>query len=61
MDAVCFLGVFFQQCFANVFVDEQFINQPQFDSVFVHSLILKDGAVPAIKDPGLDSEQQTVT
>ncbi len=35
-----------------MFVDEHFINKAQ---------ILKDGVVPAIKDPGHDSEQQTVS
>ncbi len=34
-----------------MFVDERFINKAQFDSGFAHRLILKDGAVPAIKDP----------
>ncbi len=28
---------------------------------FAHRLILNDGAVPAIKDPGHDSELQTVS
>ncbi len=41
-----------------MFVDERFINKAQFDAGFVHR-VLKDGAVPAIKDPGHDSEQQT--
>ncbi len=44
-----------------MFVDECFMNKAQFDAVFAHRLILKDGAVPAIKDPGHDSEQQTVS
>ncbi len=34
-----------------MFVDERFINKAQFDSGFAHRLILKDGAVPATKDP----------
>ncbi len=34
-----------------MFVDEHFINKAQFDAGFEHRLILKDGAVPAIKDP----------
>ncbi len=34
-----------------MFVDECFINKAQFDARFAHRLILKDGAVPAIKDP----------
>ncbi len=33
-----------------MFVDERFINEAQFDAGFAHHLILKDGAVPAIKD-----------
>ncbi len=37
--------------FSSVFVDESFINKAQFDAGFAHRLILKDGAVPAIKDP----------
>ncbi len=44
-----------------MFVDECFINKAQFDAGFTHGLILKDGAVPAIKDPGHDSELQTVS
>ncbi len=44
-----------------MFVDERFINKAQFDAGFAHHLILKDGAVPAIKDPGHDSELQTVS
>ena len=43
-----------------MFVDECFINNAQFDAGFAHHLKLKDGAVPAIKDPGHDSELQTV-
>ncbi len=34
-----------------MFVDECFINKAQFDDGFAHRLILKDGTVPAIKDP----------
>ncbi len=49
-----------QRSFASVFVGECFINQAQFDAGFAHRLILKDGVVPAIKDPGHDSELQTV-
>ncbi len=41
--------------------NERFINKAQFDAGFAHRLILKDGAVPAIKDPGHDSELQTVS
>ncbi len=37
-------------------VDEHFINKGQFDTGFAHCLIVKDGAVPAIKGPGPDSE-----
>ncbi len=43
------------------FVDECFINKAQFDAGFAHHLILNDGAVPAIKDPGHYSELQTVS
>ncbi len=45
-----------QRNFSSVFVDEGFINKAQFDR-----LILKDGTVPAIKDPGHDSELQMVS
>ncbi len=44
-----------------MFVDERFINKAQFDAGFAHRLILKDGAVPAIKYPVHDSELQTVS
>ncbi len=47
--------------FLKCFVDERFINEAQFDAGFAHGLILKDGAVPAIKDPGHDSELQMVS
>ncbi len=47
--------------FLKCFVDERFINKAQFDAGFAHRLILKDGAVPAIKDPGHDSELQMVS
>ncbi len=50
-----------QWSFTSVFVDERFINKAQFDAGFAHRLILKDGAVPAIKDPGPDSELQMVS
>ncbi len=50
-----------QRSFSSVFVDERFINKAQFDATFAHRLILKDGEVPAIKDPGHDSELQTVS
>ncbi len=43
------------------FVDEHFINKSRFNAEFAHRLILKDGAVPAIKDPGHDSELQMVS
>ncbi len=33
----------------------------QFNIGFAHRLILKDGAVPAIKDPGHDLELQAVS
>ncbi len=58
VDALCFSGQ--QRSFSSVFVDERFINKAQFDAGFAHRLILKDGAVLAIKDPGHDSELQTV-
>ncbi len=44
-----------------MFVDESFLNKAQFDTVFAYRLRLKDGAVSAIKDPGHDSELQTVS
>ncbi len=47
--------------FLKCFVDERFINKAQFDAGFAHRLILKDGAVPAKKDPGHDSELQMVS
>ncbi len=50
-----------QRSFSSVFVDEGFINKAQFDAGFAHRLILKDGAVPAIKDPSHDSEMQMVS
>ncbi len=50
-----------QRSFASVFVDECFINKAQFDAGFAHRLILKDGAVSAIKDPSRDSETQTIS
>ncbi len=50
MDIVCFSGAAME--FLKCFVDERFINKAQFDAGFAHRLILKDGAVPAIKDPG---------
>ncbi len=56
-------SLFFQgsTCFSSVFVDECFINKAQFDAGFPHRLILKDGVVPATKDPGRDSELQMVS
>ncbi len=50
-----------QRSFSSVSDNERFINKAQFDAGFAHRLILKDGAVPAIKDPGHDSELQTVS
>ncbi len=50
-----------QWSFTSVFVDERFKNKAQFDAGFAHRLILKDGAVPVIKDPGHDSELQMVS
>ncbi len=58
VDIVCFSGAAVE--FLKCFVDERFINKAQFDAGFAHRLILKDGAVPAIKDPGHDSELQMV-
>ncbi len=58
VDIVCFSGAAME--FLKCFVDECFINKAQFDAGFAHRLILKDGAVPAIKDPGHDSELQMV-
>ncbi len=55
----CFSGAAME--FLKCFVDERFINKAQFDTGFAHRLILKDGAVPAIKDPGHDSELQMVS
>ncbi len=59
VDADCFTGQL--RSFSSVFADERFINKAQFDARFAHRLILKDGAVPAIKDPGHDSELQAVS
>ncbi len=59
VDIVCFSGAAME--FLKCFVDERFINKAQFDAGFAHRLILKDGAVPAIKDPGHDSELQMVS
>ncbi len=47
VDIVCFSGAAME--FLKCFVDERFINKAQFDAGFAHGLILKDGAVPAIK------------
>ncbi len=44
-----------------MFVDERLINKAQFNAGFAHGLILKDRAIPAIKDPGHDSELQAVS
>ncbi len=55
----CFSGAAME--FLKCFVDERFINKAQFNAGFAHGLILKDGAVPAIKDPGHDSELQMVS
>ncbi len=46
---------------SQVFCWRTFYNKAQFDAGFAHRLILKDGAVPAIKDPGHDSELQMVS
>ncbi len=59
VDIVCFSGAAME--FLKCFVDERFINKAQFDAGFAHGLILKDGAVPAIKDPAHDSELQMVS
>ncbi len=42
------------------FGEKYFINKAQFGAEFTHRLILKDGVVPVIKDPGHDSEPETV-
>ncbi|XP_051742028.1 gastrula zinc finger protein XlCGF57.1-like [Ctenopharyngodon idella] len=42
------------------FGDECFTNKAQFDAGFADRLKLKDGAVPAIKDPGHGSEPQAM-
>ncbi len=47
--------------FSSVLVDERFTNKVQFDTGFAHHLKLKDGAVPAIKDPSHYSELQIVS
>ncbi len=43
------------------FGDECLINKAHFKVGFAHRLILKDGAVPAIKGPGHDLELQAVS
>ncbi len=43
-----------------MFVDKHFINKAPFNAGFAHRLILKDGAVSAIKYPGHDPELQMV-
>ncbi len=56
-----------QQRIASVFLcshhfgDECLINKAHFNVGFAHRLILKDGAVPAIKGPGHDLELQAVS
>ncbi len=59
VDIVCFSGAAME--FLSVLLTNVFINKAQFDAGFAHRLILKDGAVPAIKDPGHDSELQMVS
>ncbi len=59
VDIVVFPGQ--QWSFSSVLLTNVFINKAQFDAGFAHRLILKDGAVPAIKDPGHDSELQMVS
>ncbi len=61
MNSGCSLFFQVSNVVSKVFVDERFINQAQFDAGFEHRLVLKDGAVPAIKDPGHDSELQMVS
>ncbi len=53
-----FLGQ--QQSFAFSVIQFPFINKAQFDAGFAHRLILKDGAVPVMKDIGHDSEPRFV-
>ncbi len=43
------------------FSDECFINKAQVKAGFAHRLLLKDGAVPVIKDPSHESETQGVS
>ncbi len=50
-----------QRSLSGCTADKRFINKTQFDAGFAHCLILKDGAVPAIKDPSHDSELQMVS
>ncbi len=59
VDAVCFSGAATE--FLKCVCWRTFINKTQFDAGFAHRLILKDGAVPAIKDPGHNAELQTVS
>ncbi len=54
VDIVCFSGAAME--FLKCVCWQTFINKAQFDAGFAHRLILKDGAVPAVKDPGHDSE-----
>ncbi len=42
------------------FGDKCFLKKAQFGTGFAHRLILKDGAVSAVKDPGHDSELEAV-
>ncbi len=66
VDAVCFSGAAreFRKCvclFPSFWWQMFFINKAQFGAGFAHSLILKDGAVPAIKYPSHESEPQMVS
>ncbi len=65
VDAVCFSGEATEFCkCVCLFLSFRwwmFYKQDKFDAGFAHCLILKDGVVPAIKNPGHDSEVQAVS
>ncbi len=58
VDIVCFSGAATE--FLKCVCWRAFYKQGPIRAGFAHRLILKDGAVPAIKDPGHDSELQMV-
>ncbi len=43
------------------FSDECFVNKAQFDAGFAGRLIMKDAAIPEIKDPGHESKPRAVS